>query len=650
MNIKLSSILCIVFIIFHWSCKRDSEFEKSLSPLTAKKISLNKLGIAEYPYDDTVKKLIEAPIPKDWKKSGIDKRKYLEMMERIVRMASKWINSEGAVIDPYYHAEFGQTTPRFVSSASVLLHFGRVPELKELVIKSMSYSCSQLANAKGGSPDFWMRELSTAFICLKPMVKKEVWGSWAKQLQSVNPEKVYKDIDSTGQNLDKLNNWAVYSSGGEYMREAVGLTSKSNDFIDGVDFFDKYMNAQLVHFTKEGMYRDPNDPITYDITTRLQIGNALTYGYDGPLRDELSEFLRRGGLTMLLFTSPDGYVPYGGRSGEFQFQEAIIAALSELEANRYKTSNPKLAGIFKRQAHISIQSIKRWALDMEPFRHIKNGFEPKLQHGIDTYGKYSVYSLYYSSVLGLAALYADDEIEEHPTFSETGGYLLELYPAFHKIFASVTNSQIEIDTRGTPHHESVGLGRFQAKGVPLELGMGMPFVFNPKYRMADSLVPSENFAIGPSWVSKGAHFSLANISSHLTHKLERIRESKDNVEFLLEYSINSADTILVQQHYNLLGKKLEIDSKILGIDETPIDNTSFSVPLLVTNGSSKSEILKEDRRIKVNYMGHSLEVELDDQESTYHIAPKLFANRNGIYKNLIIETPGNHIKINLTLK
>ena len=231
-----------------------------------------------------------------------------------------------------------------------------------MVFRAMTYSCSQLAYGKANSPDFWMRELTTAFSCLKPIAGEELWHHWKDLLQRVDPENVYKVISKSGQGLEKLHNWAVYSSGGEFVREALGLTDPSNHFLQGQSFFDKYMRAQLSHFTAEGMYRDPNDPITYDITTRLQIANALTYGYNGPLKRKLDELLRRGGLTMLLFTSPDGLAPFGGRSGQFLFQEGIIAGLCELEATRYKTTDKKLAGAFKRQAHISALSLLLWSM------------------------------------------------------------------------------------------------------------------------------------------------------------------------------------------------------------------------------------------------------------------------------------------------
>lgn len=616
-----------------------------LSSFSAEKFSLTGLGLDNYPYQKTVAQLLESPVPENWGSTRIDKHEYIDIMEKIVRMAATWVNDEGAVIDPYYMAEFGQTTPRFVSSASILLHFGRISDLKPLVIRAMTYSCTQLATRKANSPDFWMRELSTAFACLKPLVKKDISLLWMDLIKKVDPEKTYKEIDQSDNKLDKLHNWAVYSSGGEYMREAFGLTSLSANFLNGKDFFEKYMKPQLVHFTKEGMYRDPNDPITYDITTRLQIANALAYGYDGSLKDQYSELLRRGGLTMLLFTSPDGLAPYGGRSGQFQFQEAIIAALCELEARRYQETDERLAGAFKRQAHKSVLSIRRWIMDMEPLRHIKNGFEPELQHGIDEYGKYSVYALYCSSVLGLAALYADDDIKEYPCPSELGGYLIEIFPAFHKVFATVKDSHIEIDTKADLHYESTGLGRFQVKNIPLELGLSMSFAVDPKYHLADSLKPHEGYAIGPAWKIKNSMLSLANLSEDLTHVLIPHQVNKDTIEFDIEYQNKVPDDVVIRQHYKLSDHNLSITSRISS-SYAKVDSIYFIVPLLVTNGQSESKLSEEEGQVVVNYLGCSYEIKLD-KESSYSISADSFANRNGIYQNLIIRRAGNQMNVNL---
>ncbi len=201
-----------------------------------KVLSLEKIGMPDFCLDDKVTRIISSPSPENWEKSGITRESYLDFMEIIVRNASRWIDGNGAVIAPYCKKEWAQTTPRFVSSASILLYFGRIPELGKIVNRSMTYSCKRLASGQAESPDFWMRELVTAYICL----------------------------------------------------------SKSADM-------------ELV----------------------------------------------------------------GGRSGQFNFQEGIISALCEIEAERYKESDPLLAGAFKRQAHLSAKSVGRWLQDMSPPRHSK---------------------------------------------------------------------------------------------------------------------------------------------------------------------------------------------------------------------------------------------------------------------------------------
>src|SRR3546814_692249 len=162
--------MCVMLTIGPISCFAQSNSPTPLTPLSPNAHSLEEVGIGAYPYTEMVAGLRRAPIPAQWEKSQADKDVYLDMMEKIVRMAATWVDATGAVIDPYVHAEFGQTTPRFVSSASILLHFGRIEDLQPVVIRAMTYSCTQLATGKGEAPDFWMRELATAYMCLKPLV------------------------------------------------------------------------------------------------------------------------------------------------------------------------------------------------------------------------------------------------------------------------------------------------------------------------------------------------------------------------------------------------------------------------------------------------------------------------------------------------
>lgn len=625
---------------------------EDLSPVER---SLQEIGLGDFPLGGRIAAALSSAPPEGWRRTDLGRGYYLDLMEAVVRTACEWVDPSGVVLDPFLHREWSHTSPRYASSGAILLHFGRMPDIRELVYRTMDYSCAELAsgNARKKGADFWMRELATAYMCLETVAGEEDLRRWRQLLGAVRPEETYSQVSPDGTDLDKFHNSVVYSSAGEYLREAAGLAPETNPnrLLWGRAFFDKYVGAQFGHFTELGMYRDPGDPITYDITTRLQLATALAFGYDGKLRETLDELLRRGALTMLLFLSPEGYVPYGGRSSQFHFQEAIVSALCELEARRYRTANPRLAGAFKRQAHLSALSVKRWLLDMRPFRHIKNGFEPSTQHGIDSYGHYSIYGLLAASFFGLAAIFADDSIEEEPAPAETGRYVVELAPAFHKVFATSRGSYLEIDTRADFKYDSTGLGRFLVNGAPVELGPAMPFTSTPAYIIDEELKPEQMVAIGPSWLSEksGTWLALADLSDGLEHRLHSVREGPDSVVFVIEYSHPETGAEIVQE-YELTMNSVRVRSRAR-VANKPVERIRFIVPLLVSDGRSRSEIqLHEPGVARLRYEGCTCEVRFDERLASAVLAEGLYANRNGIYRSLVLEQAGDEIEAKLSHK
>jgi hypothetical protein len=613
-----------------------------------KEVSLEEIGLGDFELAEKARSALSAPRPRGWSPSGIDRGAYLDIAERIVRMAAGWVDDEGRVIDPVLGKEVSQTSPRFASPGAVLLHFGRVEELRDTIFRTMDYCCLALPSgaAREKSPDFWMRELATAYLALETVADAAHLGKWGEGLSAVEPEKTYLRVDPEGKDIAGLANWALYGAAGESMRESAGL-QPDGDFLWGHAFYDKYVGGQFSLFTINGMYRDPHDPLTYDITTRLQVACGLAFGYRGELREPIEELLRRGGLSLLLFASPEGFCPYGGRSAGFHFREAIIAALCELEARRYKDTQPDMAGAFKRQAHLSACSVRRW-MAMEPLRHIKNGFDPQSRHGIDQYGNYSVYSLLAASFMSLAAIFADDSIAEAPCPAETGGFAFELAPAFHKVFANCQSTYLEIDTLADPSYDATGLGRFAFTGVPLELGLGMPFAA----RGANAFIvaegtepPREPTAIGPEWEYEGEWISLASLRAGLTHALEIIRETSEEVEFVLTYAADETD---VTQRY-LLEKGGVTIKTVVTRAHASVPRVRFIVPLLVSDGEHKSTIDQEPGLIRVSYLDHAYEVRFSDAfEAT--IADEAYVNRVGEYRSLVLEREGRDIELCLRLR
>ncbi|MBS3761685.1 MAG: hypothetical protein KGZ25_00145 [Planctomycetes bacterium] len=618
---------------------KDKKISERIVPLSPEVRYLEDLQGGEFPLQKKIRSILTQSAPTEWESTGIDSSYYLDSAELIVRAACDWRNRDGAIVDPVEKKECGQTSPRFVAPGAILLHFGRCEDISGTIYETMDYCCEVLAAGEAQSPDFWMRELVTAWMCLAPITPKERLQNWSQLISSVNPEKIYNQVKPHGNDLEQLHNWTVYAAAGESMRERLGLRPDSDDSVWGEAFFDKYMPAQLTHFTEYGMYRDPNDPITYDITTRLQFATALAFGYEGHIRSDLNELLRRGALTQLLYVSPEGYVPFGGRSSQYQFQEAIISALCELEAVRYRETDSELAGVFKRQAHLSARAVARW-LEIKPFRHIKNGFPPEEEWGFDGYGRYSVYSLLTASVFGLAALFADDGIEESPCPADIGGYAFELTPAFHKVFCSCRDTQLEIDTRADFHHDATGLGRFSRRGLPLELGPGMPMTSEAIYKLPEKFRARNNGGIGPSWNIGGEWRRLADYSAGLTNEFSVQKEEPDGVDFNLIWR-HSDEKFEVRESYRL--KNGRLDYKVhAGTEELPVEGIRLIVPLLATDGMVETRVETDPGLVRAQYRGGGLSVSFDPDLS-FEISAETCANRNGLYKYLVVEAPDDTV-------
>ena len=126
--------LCILFLAGCTSGIDDKVVQ--LQPFSTMEYSLQKVGLKGYKFDEIINNVLEMGPPHQWEDTGINKEFYLDMMEKIVRLASDWVDEHGAVIDPYFNKEFGQTTPRFVSSASILLYYDRIQDLKETVFRA----------------------------------------------------------------------------------------------------------------------------------------------------------------------------------------------------------------------------------------------------------------------------------------------------------------------------------------------------------------------------------------------------------------------------------------------------------------------------------------------------------------------------------
>lgn len=575
--------------------------------------------------------------------SGWRRDDYLDLAEPIARSAIEWQDDEGFIIDPSMEEESVTCTARFVGALAILIGAGRCAEHIESCARAMDAATEQIAIPYGQpgharAADFNTRDLMMAIRFVSPHVAAARAAEWRRRLGAVHPDDLYDCGANTPPNV--THNWVIYAVLGEYLKTAAGIADTS-------DWIERMIDQQLPLFTAAGQYRDPNCPITYDLTVRQGFSWMLDNGYDGPQREIVEELLRRGALTTLLTASPTGEAPFGGRSNQYHFMEAMTACFCEFEAKRYARAGDRvLAGAFRRQAHLGARATRPWILETRPWRHIKNRFPPTSLHGCDGYGHLSVYGLLAANLFGVAYLMADDGIAEGPAFCEVGGRVVAVDRRFHKVYATCCGTHLQIDTSADPHYEATGLGRFHRTGAPTFLGLSASCASKPSYTVTIPTFPRP-VAIGPGWRIEGHWQHLAELSEEVTKATVRVeREAADEVVFEVLYQLQGAGVEQVRERYRLTEGRAEIRTVIEG----QVEAACLSAPLWMTDGEYETLPDAVPDGFTVRWRDHEYRVIWTGAaEPEISMEPGAAANRNGAYSVGRIEVGGNELAYALEL-
>jgi hypothetical protein len=583
-------------------------------------------GVA-YPLEEKWRRLKEelaaAPMPAP---TGFTRDIYLDIAERIIRTAIPWQDETGTVIDPYKGEETNSCTARFVGTLGQLIAAGRCHDLIDACIAGYEACLLRLDEVKT-SPEFWTKELMYAHRALKGKVPDARIDRWNAVWETHDPRSCYRCM---AENLTV--NSVVFALAGEYFKHRNGL-------IPDIAIVDELMSSQRNLFTPHGMYRDPKDPITYDLVVRQQLDLIRSYGYQGTHLPWLEETSRRGALTALLYQSSVGQAPFGGRSNQFLFVEAHFACMCESHARFYAAAGDHLmAGIFKRAGRRAVSLTLPWIMNFEPYHHTKQGFSPSLQHGVDSGGFYSIYGILMGSLCGTAYHLADEEIEERLIPSELGGYTFGLWPDFHKVFATGSGYHLEIDTCADLKKDATGLGRFHRLGVRPEAALSGGIAAEADYTFAFDK-PVHNLAIGPAWTyESGDEHRLADHDQIEDVTLDIQEESVDRLNFSITYNLPTSE--IIEEHYELTSDGLRYT---VDISPKPV-KTCILIPIISTDGDASSTEKLSNSLMEVTYRDAIYRIQFTD-DIRYRPDPPA-ANRNAFYKTL--EVTGNTVTLQLS--
>lgn len=565
------------------------------------------------------------------------KADYLPLIAANVDFFKQHQNAAGAIIDPYEKVEKQYATPAFALSAAIAVRDLKRDDLLEPASRAMSFAITAIVNktTADNHADFYIPLVIHARRMLKDRVAKGLIDKWDVQLRSLVPEKTYKE--TTGR-----MNWNLVNICGESLRRKDGLVAQDQIAAQQA-YVDNCFKQQLEHFTKMGMFSDPNVPLAYDAFPRLWMEDAIADGaYNGAHREKIAENLTLGGLSTLLLFSPSGEWITGGRSSNHQWNEAEIAVIAECNAARWNAAGDKvLAGMFKRMAHLSLKSMKRWQRPSGELWVVKNFADPADRHGYESYSFHSQYNLLAVSILAIAHERADDSIVEQPIPSEYGQYVVDLRDPFHKIVAAAAGQYVVVDTAADRNFNANGLQRLHDWRVdlsPLSDSAAGNRSFGP------TTAPKLALSPGIQWrATETAPWQSLASESVESCELQGSSTTPGTAQFVLKYKLRSSAGSIEQRY--------RIDDAGVECTETATpggtwNSMRFAFPAMVSDGRDQTSVSFGAGAVSIDRKGGKLTLELLSLPTgEFRLEGDRIPTHNGWIRPAVAPIPNGHFSV-----
>ncbi|WP_284285521.1 hypothetical protein [Alicyclobacillus fastidiosus] len=504
----------------------------------------------------------------------------LELIYNIVHYFTGHQSEHGRIIDPYVHQEKQYSTPAYAAVAALLANELKDSSFLDHAIRALDASLDDLIHqrAADGHSNFYTTMLVFAFHELKPQVSLNQVEIWKRAFDGIDWQSVYKP---------SFNNWSIVQLAGEWLRSIAGLGPSLE-----VNDFDEALAPHMELITEYGMYIDPNGPLAYDMFSRNYLLLILLHGYNGRFRKQLQECFRRGTFTSLFLQSPLGEMPTGGRSAQHQWNEAQQAFQFELAAKFHaKQGDLRIAGAFKRAAHLSVASIRRWTRPSGELNVVKNHASPMLRTGFESYTFHSQYNLLTAYLLALTFRFGVDSIPEDSCPAETGGFYIWIEPFFHKLVINVGGNYVQIQTRGEPIYNPTGILRIQRKGVCSLIGPSD----------GASHQAGKAIAYAPAWetsslrsdVTRMADWSPAN-DVELALGVHEKTDKRVSVELKYRGPLNGVTC--VQRRLTVTSEVVLVSDRVVG----QIDALIEEIPVLLWDGCRHTDVNLSGKRLDVS--------------------------------------------------
>ena len=538
------------------------------------------------------------------------RQKYIDLCEKALSAYTR----EG--IESYFDKvkEKGLTEhgfPRLTVNMGIMIAFGRRLDLKDLFIRMMDF-CTETVPFVKAANDFSVREMICCLCELEKSdeIDKELLVTWRERMKMIVPEVTYTEYATTPE--DVKHNWVIFTAVSEFFRQTAGLCDSS-------EFIDLQLSTQMPRLDDNGMYLDNvhaynHQPFVYDLVSRGLLMLLLERGYRGKYYETIDAALKSSALCSLKMQSPNGEIPYGGRSNQFLHNEAWLIAIYEYEAKRYyREGDLTLARKFKAASARALSLVESW-LNKDPIKHIKNRFPTETMHGCEWYAYFDKYMITVASFFYAAYLVCDDSIEFLPE-EDTEPCAFMPTDHFHKLFLKSGGYGIESDYDADPMYDASGIGRIHKAGAPAAICMSCPCPKDQDYKL--EIVNPERFSLCPGVKKDGkwlfaAEDGRCEIISHGTD---------DNTAYgELLYTVDGREIF----------NRVRVSNDGVLIDVKGEGEIAFSLPVFSYDGERDTDITVTCESISVSYGGYICRYTALD--GTIADLGFTVASRNGFYK------------------
>ncbi|MGM9682167.1 MAG: hypothetical protein ACI3XQ_01065 [Eubacteriales bacterium] len=551
------------------------------------------------------------------------KRQYISLMEKALSgYTDRHISDYFEAVKTKGLTEHG--FPRLTADIGIMISHGIRADLLPLFCEMMEFCCQNIPKVKAAN-DFSVREIICCIMALEKTqtVDTETTDRWKQYLKAIVPQSCYTVYAKNPS--DEVYNWACFTMLSEYMRQYVGLC-------DSTDFVELQISSQLRLFDENGMYRDPNQPMVYDLVTRGIFSLLLHFGYRGKFYGQIDAVLKKAGLYTLKMQSVTGEIPYGGRSNQFLFNEALPAIIFEYEAKRYAGEGDlHLAQKFKSATDLALKNTAYW-LDQKPIRHIKNRFETENGYGCEKYAYFDKYMITTASYLYSAYLICDDTIPSEK-IPERLPEVFQTSEDFHKLFLTNEPYSLEFDISADHHYDVSGLGRLHRSGAPSAICLSLPCTSAPNYVI--DLENATDLSLCPGILIDGKW----NFATDDTTKYTVTGLSESNQSASVELVCSFSDRENVQTEYT-------VDKSGTNIEIRGNGDIAYLLPAFSFDGENLSEITFDDHTLAVSYSGWTCRYTTDGNISD---SGRTACNRNGHYR-VFFATSQNILHLNISIE